>query len=261
MTALDTYLRKGTRELGRFLDDYSAHFIARLSGDQTRDGVVGAVGEIGVHQGGLFILMVLTKTDEEKAFAVDLFENDEINVRLGSPRSVQILESNLGRWAPGAASDGVGIIKSSSYDVKPSDLVSEYGRVRLLSVDGGHDEQTVLHDLSICDEIMDERGVVIIDDYFNERWPGVSSACARYLLDPATKFRPFAISPNKVYMACHDQTERYRERARSRESAFFDKTQMVFGHDVDIYRDGTGQPLKALKSFVGRTPLRGLVSL
>lgn len=143
---------------------------------------------------------------------------------------------NLSKWAPDTPLAEIGIIKSSSFDVTADHIINEYGYARLLSVDGGNDEKMVLHDLYLCDRVMAEQGIIIVDDYFSEGWPGVSCACARYFLDDGSRFRPFAISPNKVYLTSRDHLAFYRRELAlyRKESPSNCSTESMFGYDVDI---------------------------
>ena len=54
---VNRYLWLGSHRLNGWLAPFSARFIAALARAQIRNGIDGAVAEIGVHHGRLFILM------------------------------------------------------------------------------------------------------------------------------------------------------------------------------------------------------------
>src|SRR5262249_24195924 len=115
------------------------------------------------------------------------------------------------------------------------EIVSFCGPVRLLSVDGGHTADCTLNDVKISEASTARNGIVIIDDYFNPSWPDVSVGVAQYMLLPASSLRPFAISPNKLYLArshCHQD---YRSVLRERVGRYYLKTSVMYGHEVDTY--------------------------
>jgi hypothetical protein len=71
------------------------------------------------------------------------------------------------------------------------------GSYRLISIDGGHTAETTAHDLAIAVEALAPGGVIILDDYFNEMWPGVSDGVHRYFRGPRG-ILPFATGGNKM---------------------------------------------------------------
>ena len=75
---LSSYLKSG-EEVHGWLNQYSAAFIADLSMLQAASGITGAVGEIGVHMGRLFILLKLTAMPTERSFAIDVFGDQHKN--------------------------------------------------------------------------------------------------------------------------------------------------------------------------------------
>jgi hypothetical protein len=231
---IEDYLDRGLPAVKGFLADGSAGFIAGLSAIQRELGQEGAVGEIGVHQGKLLLVLLLSKQDGEKAFAIDLFEDDAINAAQNSPRSVEILQGHLSRWAPQVSN--LKIIKNNSMAVDPAEVVQSCGKARLLSIDGGHDEITVGSDLVWSEKVMAPYGVIIADDYFNESWPGVSAGIARYLLSPTSLYKPFAISPGKLYLTQPENAAKLQQRLRARFSGKFVRSEPMFGHPVDVFR-------------------------
>ena len=215
-----------------WLHQYSAAFIADLSQLQCENGIGGAVGEIGVHMGRLFILLKLTVRENEGCFALDVFGEQHLNIDSSGFGDRDTFLRNVSRWT---GDTDITVMQSSSLDVKASDIVDAVGQCRLVSIDGGHTEELVYHDIQLIESVLIERGVIILDDFFNEAWPGVAAGAAKYFLDPSTKVRPFAISPNKVYLARPPHHEFYRNAIKQKQQSFFEKTVRIFDNDVDIF--------------------------
>src|SRR5262245_17809599 len=121
------YLARGAPVQG-WLDPYSASFIAALSLAQTRMGVGGGLGEIGVHHGRLFVILKLTAAPKENVFALDVFDSQHLNSDRSGRGSERIFLRNLQRWG---VATGVEIIKNSSLNVRPEEITSRVGFCRL----------------------------------------------------------------------------------------------------------------------------------
>ena len=255
MNQIDRYLIFGLQRVEGWLDPYSAEVIRVLSDVQRQSNFAGAVGEIGVHHGKLFILLILTAAEHEKAFVIDVFENQALNIDASGRGDKKKFLSNLGHWA--GRPRAVSIIAKSSLEVRPEELLFACGRVRIASIDGGHTEECALNDLQLIEAVLTEHGIVILDDYFNQHWPGVSAGAAKYLSDPNTKLRPFAISPNKIFLTAPSNANFYRSQLRRQKGFNVETTAKMFGHEVDVY--GCSQPKLTLtvciKELIKRSPI------
>jgi hypothetical protein len=228
---IEVYLNNNQQVHG-WLHQYSAAFIADLSQLQCENGISGAVGEIGVHMGRLFILLKLTAMENERCFALDVFGEQHLNIDKSGFGNRDTFLRNVRQWTGDA---DITVMQSSSLGVRASDIVDIVGQCRLVSIDGGHTEDLVYNDLQLIETVLIERGVIILDDFFNEAWPGVAAGAARYFLDPLTKMRPFAISPNKIYLARQPHHGFYRKAINRKQQSYFEKTVRIFGNDVDIF--------------------------
>jgi hypothetical protein len=236
---LRRYAAGGHEAVEGWLATRSAVMIAGLSLFQRSRGLRGAVGEIGVHHGRLFILLALSAAADETCFAIDVFERQELNVDRSGHGNRNIFIRNLRSHALDPAK--MHIVGASSLDVSGKQLRDAIGPARLLSVDGGHSEQCVLNDLCIADDLLADHGVVIMDDVFNQTWPGVVSGYARYLNgDPLLV--PFAITPNKVLGARAAFAAPYRAFLRRRFARLYDRSDRFFGFEVDCYGAWAPEP-------------------
>jgi hypothetical protein len=135
-------------------------------------------------------------------------------------------------------------------ELEAKTLLDRFGPARLVSIDGGHTDECTFNDLTLAQGITIERAVVVLDDYFNPSWPDVSSGAARYFLDKRSELRPFAITPNKLFLSRRVYAQIYRKELAREFSIFFEKASNMYGEQVDIYRDTPGV-LDAVATSVG----------
>jgi hypothetical protein len=182
--------------------------------------------------GRLLILLKLGAKSDEKCFAIDVFHEQHLNIdNSGSGDRDKFLQ-NVHRWT---GNTDIAVIQSSSLDVTPADIIDAVGLCRLVSIDGGHTEELAYNDLRLIEAVLTGHGVVILDDFFNQSWPGVAAGAARYFLDPQTKIRPFAVTPNKLYLAAPVCHALYRNAFLRTQKTHFEKTVRMFGNDVDVF--------------------------
>jgi len=255
MNPLTRYLIFGLRRVHGWLSQDNAELIAALSAIQVEDAFEGAVGEIGVHHGKLLILLLLTAARDERAFAVDVFEQQHLNVDRSGFGDRDAFMHNVQRWV--GRHDNLTIFAKSSFDVRSDEVIAACGRSRLASVDGGHTEECTLNDLRLIEAVLTDRGVAILDDYFNVEWPGVASGIARYLGDTSSKLRPFAVTQAKMFLSAAENASFYRNALRTRTKFRPQKTAVMFGSEVDIYtfRPRVDNALARSKQFVKRSAL------
>jgi methyltransferase family protein len=244
MSARDLYL-KSQKAVNGWLDAYSAQVIVELSCSQQGHALAGAVGEIGVHEGRLFILLRLLRRAGENSVAIDVFEDQHLNVDRSGRGNLGRFEYNVERWS---GNDNLVILQKSSLDVRPNELLDKAGKFRLFSVDGGHTEECAYNDLCLAEAVLSPGGIIILDDFSNHHWPSVAAGAARFFLERETTVRPFATSPNKMYVASPEYHERYRTALKASQGAHLYRSCTMFGHQVDIYeaRNQRGGRLRRL---------------
>ena len=147
-SGLDAYASSDRRTIAGWLSRIDAEILRSILTAQNISGLSGSVAEIGVHHGRSFILLCLGLVEGEKAYCVDIFDDQHLN-RDGSGRGDRVvLEGNLRRF--GIAPEQVRIDPRSSELVHPADLISQVGAIRLFSIDGGHWLNIVVNDLNSC---------------------------------------------------------------------------------------------------------------
>jgi hypothetical protein len=210
---LERYARSGHKSVEGWLGEDTIRNVLRIAGIQ--DEVIGigwGVGEIGVHHGKLFILLYLLARADERGVAVDLFEEQGLNVDRSGHGDRAVFQANLDHHAAGG--QRVEIITGDSTAIGGKDLRNAVGEaLRLLSIDGGHLAHIVRHDLLTARDAICDGGVIILDDYFNPEFPGVSEGTAAFFLSGESgDIVPFLIAANKVYLTTKSHAERYLDR-------------------------------------------------
>lgn len=168
---------------------------------QLNCGVRGSVCEIGVHHGRLFVLLALLRQEGETGVAIDVFENQHLNVDFSGLGSREIFWSNVDRCV--GSRDDIVTLSADSLTLSPDDILSatHHQSIRLFSVDGGHTARHLLNDVRLASEVLSPGGVVVVDDFYNADWPGVNEGVFRYLME-SPLLAPFCYGDNKLYL-CH----------------------------------------------------------
>ncbi|MCC6386445.1 MAG: class I SAM-dependent methyltransferase [Dehalococcoidia bacterium] len=229
---LDAYLAGGYRRVAGFLSEGAVTLITAIARKQVDLGVQGGVCEVGVHQGRTFILLQLLTRPAELAVAVDVFERQDLNVD-GSGRGVRdIFERNCRRHGCDLAR--VRILSADSLTLSGHDLAAAAnGPLRLVHIDGGHTGQVAAHDMAAAAAALAPGGVIIVDDYFHEQWPGVSDGVrAFFAANPGAGLVPFAIGGNKVLFCGRAFAPAYRAALASLRVSGYAKETVMFGEPV-----------------------------
>jgi hypothetical protein len=230
---MDDYVRKQSTSVSGWLSRESAEVICHLAVSQVESGLRGGVGEIGIHHGKLFLLLYLSLQDGERAFALDVFEEQQLNVDASGLGDRAIFLRNLAKV--GGIESRVSIFATDSCSVTADSLLSASGELRMMSIDGGHTEDITHNDMCLAEELLQNDGILILDDAFNERWPAVAAGAYRFLLEPGRSLRPFAISPNKTYFCkSPDAAARYRSTLSTAFAEIRSGEATVLGSDVLI---------------------------
>ena len=177
--------------------------------------------------------MYLLAQSDERAFAIDIFDAQHLNIDDSGKGDRVIFGEHLARI--GADMDRVDILAESSLDVTPDRLRSVTSQPRLFSIDGGHTTKIALNDLALAEATLTDGGIVILDDVFQSLFPGVSAALARYLLGDGMLV-PFALSPEKVLLTQPEHHDRFLTAISEGMPEQFHRHEDYFGHRVAIIR-------------------------
>jgi hypothetical protein len=206
------YRAIGQRFVTGFLQPEILLVLDVLNAAQRTKQVSGAVAEIGVHHGKLFIGLRLLQPPGQKSVAIDIFGDQELNIDGSGHGDFEKFENNVKLWS---SVDDVIVHTGDSTKLEPAKLRElAGGDIRFFSVDGGHTDEIVFSDMKLAEATLADGGIVIADDVFNEYWPGVATGTLRYLSDGA-KLTPFLIGFNKVFFTHAEYSEFYRGEVES----------------------------------------------
>ena len=158
----------------------------------------GGIAEIGIHHGKFFILLNSIVESNFNSYAIDIFENQNLNMDKSGKGNLHIFKDNLEKYDIHKGKNTI-IIKGDSTD-RSLQLTKtiEPGSLRFISIDGGHTPAHVVNDLKIAEELISNEGVVIVDDILNHRWLGVYEGVVKYLQTSPTLI-PIIMGHNKLY--------------------------------------------------------------
>ncbi len=219
-TSAENYLTRSMSAVSGYLLPLDAEIICALLSYQDEAKIAGNLCEIGVHHGKLFLMLALARRAGDRALAVDLFEDDELNAggrHAGRDRALFEHAKRLG-----VALSEEETFKTSSLDIQPADILTRTrGPIRFFSVDGGHLYHHVANDLALAEKTLHEDGIIAVDDFFNAGWMDVTFATYDFLRD-RSHIVPFAVTSKKLYLAPTQAAEKYKTalRARVRDTLF-----------------------------------------
>jgi len=227
MNHLAKYTKSGYRRVEGWLDAESVKVITQLAAHQETSRVQGGICEIGVHHGRLFILLLLLSRGSEICVACDLFDNQDENDDASGKGSREHLLRNI--QSHGGDSQRVRLIAGNSLRLTPAAIIELCGPVRLFSVDGGHTAEVTCNDLRLAAATTCEGGLVILDDYFNARWPAVSEGTCRFMASDSS-IAPVAIVGNKfIFAKGKEMAASYRALVDGLESTVFGEPVVIAG--------------------------------
>lgn len=227
------YLRGGMDEVTGWLNPSTAVYLAGLEVLQRAAEVTGDVVEIGIHHGKSFLALALDLPADQRAVAIDVFEDRAANVDGSGRGDRAVFEQNL---ATHGAGRNVEIVQSSSLDLAEQGFVTAGRRFRIFSIDGGHTAEITRNDLWLAEHTVIERGLVVLDDVLNRHWTGVITGLFHYWAEGGALV-PVALVPNKLLLATSvDEAKAYRALLDEHFRPGLEKADVPLGgHVVDVY--------------------------
>jgi len=194
----------------------------------------GGAVEIGLHHGKSFISLCLALRDDQKAYGIDIFEEQALNLDHSGHGDRQTVEQNLARLGV----DNAILDARSSERVHASDILNAVGEVRFFSIDGGHWPRIVENDLRLAEAVLAEHGVIALDDFHRADWPNVSAGYFSWQAEQTKSIVPLAIGPNKLYLCLDGWAERYRNVLLEDHflNHFIVKNCDFQGYEIPVYR-------------------------
>ncbi len=158
-----------------------------------------------MHHGKSSLLFGLLTDDDETLKVCDIFDQQEKNVSNSGAGVRSVFESNWHRWL--ADKKLPEIYQCASAELSSKNTGTNY---RLFSIDGGHTAQETEADMMLADRALHKKGMMIIDDYFDAAFPGVSEGVNRFLNNQNT-WRPLMYGFNKMFLVRSNALAEYRQ--------------------------------------------------
>lgn len=194
---LNKYINHGHKKIEGWISQLALKAISKLSEIQQENNIKGSVCEIGVHHGRSFVFLHMLTSLNEMSVAVDLFEMQSDNIDKSGKGDKEKLIKNLNDNF--CDLNRIKIITENSLNISPSYLLEHTGsKVRIFSVDGGHSADIVYNDLKLAERSICGGGIIILDDFFANNWPGVAEGSCKYLMNEDTKLIPFSTFDEKI---------------------------------------------------------------
>lgn len=213
---LNDYIKQGHHDvIGWFAGNQLDMFLI-ADKLQKELGIHGGVGEIGVHHGRLFILLMLLRRENEKGIAMDVFDLQEFNTDFSGLGDLNKFLENIDTHV--GSRDRLEIVKADSMKLDPRQIVTlnDGKGLRLISVDGSHTTQNTANDLAVAHDMLQQGGIIVVDDYFNGGYPMVAEGVARFMiLSPVVNIAPVLAGANKVVFTTKSHHRQYLEAYRS----------------------------------------------
>lgn len=197
-------LHARTRDIEGWFSFEAAMLFAWIDDIQRSNDVRGHLFEIGVHHGKSAVLLAAMAGEGEHLGVCDLFETQGDNLSGSGLGDREIFESNIRTLLPTAPEIQVFAQRSDKLD---AELLG--GGYRFFHVDGGHNPDEALTDLRLAAAVLDERGVIVVDDPLTPVWPGVAEALFRFL-EENQGYCAVATGFNKMVLARRQHADLYR---------------------------------------------------
>ncbi|HKT20804.1 MAG TPA: class I SAM-dependent methyltransferase [Stellaceae bacterium] len=235
--ALARYVSRGRKSIDGWFARTDAEIFRAVLLGQSACNLAGSAVEIGAHHGRSLVAICLGLSGAEKAYCIDIFEQQQLNRDRSGRGDRAILESNLARF--GVDAGRVVIDPRSSQTVKPDDVLNQVGPARLFSIDGGHWQEIVESDLRLAEATIAAHGVIALDDFLRVGWPNVTAGYFAWYGSRRKPLVPFAMGFNKLYLCHEGHVAFYQELLASDPFLRFFVTQRVdyLGHDVLVYKE------------------------
>ena len=180
---LDRYLKDYSRLDGWFWPDSVAIWDSLLS-FQKSCGVMGHFLEIGVYRGKSAVLSTLHAREDEACILVDPHIHRDLRPTIDPIKPSNVIYAQM---------RSTELLHSGAF-------TKHSGNFRWIHIDGEHTGMAVINDMNIANPLLNDDGVMIIDDFFNPQYPQITAAVFDWLRCHPIQLTPFLIGDNKGYL-------------------------------------------------------------
>ena len=180
------------------------------------NGVHGNIAEFGVHHGRFLFLLNALRHDDEICFAIDVFDEQRLNVDGSGRGSLAAFRSHV-ETLMAAQCDAFKIVQRDTMSFSTSEVVDLFGKkgVKVFSIDAGHTIQHTFNDLCLAQEVLVAGGIVALDDYMSPHWPGVTEGFYRFTGSANRRLRPLSYFQNKLFLTTVSEHGAYLQQFRT----------------------------------------------
>ncbi len=186
-------------QLGRYLAEYSAvdgWFSPEsaaiwdcLLSHQTQTQMSGNFLEIGVWRGKSAALSTLHSKADESCILVDPFMPNEVRTLIDGIKPENVVYAE----------------KYSTELLRTGLLTTNAHTFRWIHIDGEHSGPAIMNDLNIANALLNEKGVLVLDDFFSTGYPQITAAVFQWLQQHPLQLHLFLCGLNKGYL-CRTNT-------------------------------------------------------
>jgi hypothetical protein len=147
-------------------------------------------------------------------------------------------------------------VQGSSLGFPAEDVMSKVGRIRFISIDGGHWPEIVVNDLRLAQSCAAPGQVIALDDFMNVDWTGVTVGFLEWYLKEGSDYAPFALSQRKLYLCPKEYAGSYQACLRQYRVIRYHtkKTADLLGYEVPVisgpYPGVRGRTAAYLRKYV-----------
>jgi len=199
LDAIDAYWAEGFPNIEGWVSGGHLQPLKLVDRIQRAAGISGHAAEIGVFHGKFLLALASLLDPGGRVTALDVFDDQSKNLDGAGEGNLEILQRNVA--AHGRKDADYAYIKADSSALTlldKVDLTRSRGPFRLFSVDGCHTTEHTLCDLQTAQQCIAPGGVVILDDYMQPHWPGVTEAVSLFCRD-APRLVPFLYNQHKLF--------------------------------------------------------------
>lgn len=158
----------------------------------------GDICELGVAWGKSAIGLSWCKNDEDKLHLYDSFQAEI------SPDDAKKMMKDYGNDV------NVHWNVCDLTQLDPKNI--KFRNIRYLHIDACHLHRAILNDLNNFSPLVDERGIISVDDYNDQEYPGINTAITQFCLsDKGKDWTIFAIGQNKAYLCRKSYLKTYKQ--------------------------------------------------
>jgi hypothetical protein len=119
--------------------------------------------------------------------------------------------------------------------------ISNANKFRWIHIDGEHTGMAIANDLNIANSLVNQDGIVVLDDFFNAQYPQITAAAFEWISHHPRQLQLFLVGDNKAYFcrlrAAHDYLSYIKDSLH--------KDMVLRDRDVTIWKTTTPSDMNA----------------